>query len=134
MPPPPAVNPNVNAGLRGRVISSFLNVRSGPATTYPKVRELHAGDVVNLFERLSGWWRISGNEYVSADYIAVLSPTRQGKVISATLNVRNGPGVGNTKVGELRIGQMVTVLETSRDGWHRIGDKQWVLGKYIQLV
>jgi uncharacterized protein YraI len=134
VPPPPVVNPAVNAGLKGRVLSSFLNVRSGPATTYPKVRELHAGDVVNLLERLSGWWRISATEYVSADYIGVISATRQGKVIAATLNVRSGPSVGSAKVGQLSIGNIVNVLETSRDGWHRIGNGRWVLGKYIQLV
>lgn len=126
--PPPATK------QRGRVISKFLNVRSGPATSNAKVAELKQGDVVDLLEKTSGWWRIGTKRYVSADYIQILPATRTAKVINSFLNVRSGPGVGNAKVGELKLGDVVSVLETTADGWFRIGDKRWVLGKYVQLI
>lgn len=140
-PTPTPTQPSGGAtatGLRGKVTSKFLNVRNGPATTNAKVAELTQGTIVNLLEKLTGWWRIAPGQFVSADYIEVLSSaggaTRQGKVNSPTLNVRNGPSTANAKVAELRQGNTVSIFETSADGWHRIGVGQWVLGKYIQIV
>lgn len=125
-------------GLRGKVTSKFLNVRNGPSTSNVKVAELQQGAIVNLLEQLPGWWRIAPGQFVNADYIQVLSnagaATRRGKVTSPTLNVRNTPTTAAAKVGELRQGAVVSLFETSADGWHRIGTGQWVFGKYIQEV
>ena len=120
------------------MISKFLNVRKGPATTNAKVAELKQGDIVPLFEKVSGWWRIGNGQFASADFIQVLAPnnapvsTRKGKVTSTFLNVRSGPGTGNPKVSELKKGALVTIFETSSNGWHRIGDKKWVIGSNVQ--
>lgn len=127
--PPPAT-----AALRGRVTSPTLNVRSGPSTGYGKVAMLRQGDIVNLLERIGGWWRIGSGRYVSGDYIAVLSSTRKGKVVSSTLNVRSGPSTGNPRVAVLRLGDVVNILEKTSDGWIRIADRQWVAGWYIREV
>jgi subtilisin family serine protease len=127
---------------KGKVTSKFLNVRSGPGTANPKVAELKTGDIVDLFEKVSGFWRIGTGQYVSADFIQVIAqngvPTpsvgRKGKVTSNFLNVRTGPGTTNAKVGELKQGALVNIYETSSNGWHRIGDKRWVIGTNIQEV
>jgi N-acetylmuramoyl-L-alanine amidase len=134
--------PTPTATQRGKVTSKFLNVRSGPATTNPKVAELNNGDIVDLFEKVSGFWRIGAGKYVSADFIQVLAPNgvptpsagRKGKVTSSFLNVRTGPATTNAKVGELKQGALVTIFETSSNGWHRIGDKRWVIGTNVQEV
>jgi subtilisin family serine protease len=129
------------ATQRGKVISKFLNVRSGPATTNPKVAELLQGDMVNLFEKTGGFWRIGTGQYVSADFIQVIASNgapavvvRKGKVTSSFLNVRTGPATTNAKVGELKLGAVVSIFETSSNGWHRIGDSRWVVGTNIQEV
>ncbi|MBK6929600.1 MAG: S8 family serine peptidase [Saprospirales bacterium] len=126
---------------RGKVVSNFLNVRSGPSTAYAIVKKLDKGDVVNLLEKVSGFWRIAAGQFVSADYIQVLSAisgapaaSRRGKVISNFLNVRSGPSTAYQQVARLDKGKIVNIYETSRDGWHRIGTNQWVLGSYIQIV
>ncbi|MBK7939508.1 MAG: S8 family serine peptidase [Lewinellaceae bacterium] len=125
---------------RGKVISKFLNVRSGPSTANAKVGQLNQGDIVNLLEKTSGFWRIGQGQYVSAEYIQVLAvngapvTSRKGKVTSTFLNVRTGPSTANAKVGELKKGAVVTIFETSSNGWHRIGDKNWVIGTNIQEV
>lgn len=132
--------PAGTATQRGKVISKFLNVRSGPATSNPKVAELKQGDVVNLFEKSGGWWRIGSGQYASADFIQVLAAnnapvnTRKGKVTSSFLNVRSGPGTNNAKVAELKKGAVVTIYETSSNGWHRIGQGQWVIGSNVQEI
>lgn len=126
---------------RGRVNSKFLNVRTGPGTSNPKVAQLKQGDVVNLIEKQSGFWRIGNNQFVSADYIQVLASgvsntpapaARRGRVTHAFLNVRSGPATSNARVSQLKGGDIVTLFETSSNGWHRIGDRQWVIGSYIQ--
>ncbi len=133
-PPPPA------SGQRGKVISKFLNVRSGPGTANPKVAELKQGDIVNLLEKVSGFWRIGPGQFVSADFVQILAnngatvTSRKGKVTSSFLNVRSGPGTTNPKVAELKQGAVVTIFETSSNGWHRIGDKKWVIGTNVQEV
>jgi uncharacterized protein YgiM (DUF1202 family) len=123
------------------VTSKFLNVRSGPATTHPKVAELLQGDTVNLFEKTGGFWRIGTGQFVSADFIQVIASNgapavvvRKGKVTSSFLNVRTGPATTNAKVGELKQGAVVSIFETSSNGWHRIGDSRWVIGTNIQEV
>ena len=129
------------ATQRGKVVSKFLNVRSGPATTNPKVAELLQGDTVNLFEKVGGFWRIGNGQYVSADFIQVIANngapaagTRKGKVTSSFLNVRSGPATTNAKVGELKQGATVTIFETNSNGWHRIGEGRWVIGTNVQEV
>jgi len=136
----PATGGGTAAAPRGKVISKFLNVRNQASTGGTKVAQLHQGDIVNLLERLTGWWRIGQGQYVSADYIQVLSAgpapvvSRKGKVNSPTLNVRSGPSTANAKVTALKQGAVVNIFQTSADGWHRIGNSQWVLGKYITEV
>ncbi|MEI6410718.1 MAG: S8 family serine peptidase [Bacteroidota bacterium] len=133
--PPPASNV-----LRGKVTNTFLNVRSGPSTANAIVAKLNQGDIVPLLEKLTGWWRIGDGQFVSADYITVLPSagapvaTRKAKVINPTLNVRNSPSTAGAKVGELKLGDIITIYQTSADGWHRIGNNMWVLGKYVQEV
>lgn len=127
-----------SATQRGKVVSRYLNVRSGPSTAYAKVGQLNNGDIVNLLEKVSGFWRIGNAQFVSADYIQPLASngatvnTRQGKVTSSTLNVRSGPSAANSKVGQLKKGAVVSIYETSSNGWHRIGSGSWVAGSYIQ--
>jgi len=129
------------ATQRGKVTSRFLNVRTGPGTSNPIVAKLKLGDIVNLLEKSGGFWKIGQNQYVSADYIQVIASngapavvTRKGKVTSTFLNVRTGPATSNAKVGELKKGATVSIFETSSNGWHRIGDKRWVIGTNIQEV
>jgi subtilisin family serine protease len=134
-PVTPAQPPAPAAVQKGRVASPTLNVRSGPSTSYPRVATLKQGEEVFLLERVSNWWRIGNDAYVSGDYIQVMAPPgRKGRVVSQTLNVRATPSVAAKQVATLRLGNIVDILETSKDGWHRIGAGRWVLGKYIRLV
>ena len=48
---------------------SFLNVRTGAGTSYDKVGELYKGAVVTVFETNGNWARISGDLWVSMDYL-----------------------------------------------------------------
>jgi hypothetical protein len=57
-------------GLRARVTSAFLRVRSGPGVQYDQVGELHSGDVVEI-SALDGkevWVSIGPNQWVAMVY------------------------------------------------------------------
>lgn len=136
----PPTQQSSSSAQRGKVTSKFLNVRSGPSTSFAKVGQLNQGDIVNLVDKTSGFWQIGPGQFVSADYIQLLAvngavvTTRKGKVTSTVLNVRSGPSTANAKVGQLKKGAVVTILETSSNGWHRIDNQKWVIGSYIQEV
>jgi Subtilase family/Bacterial SH3 domain len=142
-PQPPTTPTAPATGVKqGKVTYQFLNVRSGASASSAKVGQLKQGDVVSLLEKVANFWRIGPGQFVSADYIQVLaSPgtsippaTRKGKVTSSFLNVRSGPSTANAKVAELKKGALVTIFETSTNGWHRIATGQWVIGSNIQEV
>lgn len=136
------VTPPASSVSRGRVTSPNPAERAQrPLTGYGKVATLKQGNIVNLLEKVGGWWRIGAGQFVSGDYITVLpasststtSSVRRGKVVSSTLNVRSG-STGNPKVATLKLGNIVNILEKTGDGWIRIADRQWVLGAYIREV
>lgn len=58
------------------------------------------------------------------------------KVAASSLNVRNEPGVGSTRIGRLGEGAVVTVVEELDNGWRRIvyGDSGsgYVDGSYLE--
>ena len=136
----PTSTPSSSAAS-GKVTSTYLNVRSGPSTAYSKVGRLNRGDVINLLEKVSGFWRIDSRQYVHASYVQVLSTgtrtstvsTPQGRVNSSYLNVRSGPSTAYGQVDRLNQGDLVPVLENN-SGWVRIGTNRWVYGRYVDMV
>lgn len=55
---------------RGTVVGTdSLNVRSGPATTFPIVKKLSKGDEVQVFEAKDKWLRIGTGEWVFQDFV-----------------------------------------------------------------
>lgn len=122
------------ARQKAKVISKFLNVRTGPSTKYTKIGELALGDVVELFEKQNTWYRIGDGRWVISDYLQIIAAPKTGKVISAdALNVRSGPDVTFSKVATIKTGTIVTIYETAANGWLRIGDKRWVSGKFVKV-
>ena len=58
--------------LRGIIIGSCLNVRSGPSTGHGIVTKVYAGAIVDILEKTGDWYYISYNGYkgyVCADYV-----------------------------------------------------------------
>ncbi|MCC7246982.1 MAG: SH3 domain-containing protein, partial [Saprospiraceae bacterium] len=139
--PAPSGGGGAVASKKGKITSKFVNVRSGPGTNFAKVKELTQGTIVDVYEKINNFYHLGNQQYASADYIQIIATngapaagSRQGKVTSTFLNVRNGPGTDKPKVGELKQGALVTIFETSSNGWHRIGDARWVIGSNVKEV
>ncbi len=58
---------------------------------------------------------------------------KRGTSSDTGINVRSGPATKNTIVKKLKKGELVRILE-EKNGWYRIGDKQWVLGSLIKKM
>lgn len=70
-----AVQKRVNEMLKPKTdkykvkVNTFLNVRSGPGTTYSVVGKLSNNDIVEVQSINSGWAKIGDKKYVSSNYI-----------------------------------------------------------------
>ena len=144
----------------GTVTTDVLNVRSGAGTSYSKIGTLKKGATVTILQTSNGWHKIelSGVKigWVSSDYIKITTSSNSGstsggssssgfnsnneetgKVTTDVLNVRSGAGTSYSKIGTLKKGATVTILQTS-NGWHKIelsGAKiGWVSSDYIKIT
>jgi len=160
---PPAQEDNKLYGIVNVSVSSSLNVRSGPGTTYKKVGSLFRNDKVEVLEKGSTWHKIKkGNlvGYVHSNYLKIEGGTtppsnnkeekpvdntppaippnqdkRYGIVTASALNVRSGAGTKYKRIGYVYKNNKVEILSSS-GGWHKIsynGLVGYVSGQYIKL-
>lgn len=140
---------------QGTVNAGPLNVRSGPGTSYKKVGSLKKGAAVTIVETAGSWYKITSGSvsgYVSATYITLstvvtgstnISPDSgasatdetQGRVNTASLNVRSGPGTSYARIGSLKLNTLVNIV-SSANGWYQITTNSisgYVSADYITL-
>ncbi|SCI72556.1 N-acetylmuramoyl-L-alanine amidase LytC precursor [uncultured Clostridium sp.] len=130
----------------GIVTATRLNVRSGYGTNHSVIGSLSNGATVEIVESQNGWYKIKyngGYGYISAQYVKAVgsinnkpsSTSKSGTVTATSLNVRSGYGANNSKIGSLRNGAKVEIVE-SKNGWHKIkynGGYGYVSGEYIKI-
>lgn len=138
--PAPANDGGSTAG-QGVVTADSLNVRAGAGTSYDKVGTLKKGASVIIEEDCgNGWYRITSGSvsgYVSADYISQGAAEVTGLVTASVLNVRSGAGTSYSKVGSLRQGATVTIVDSSVSGWYKITSGSvsgYVSSQYVVLM
>ena len=117
----------------GIVTGSSLRLRSEPNTSGRILTTLYKNTAVDVLEELdNGWYKVSYKNtvgYMSGEWLSVTrtedapadTETRQGTVNAGPLNIRSGPGISYKKVGSLKKGTVVTVLE-SANGWYKVTD------------
>ncbi|WP_297521642.1 SH3 domain-containing protein [uncultured Clostridium sp.] len=148
-----------NINQNGTVInvSTSLNVRTGPSTSYSIKDKISKGKVVKVNSEKDGWYNISYDGkigYVSKDYIKLsgsssgggstggdtITPETEKKTgsvinVSNTLNVRSGAGTNHSKVGTLNKDAKVTI-NYEKNGWYNInfnGSTAFVSKDYIKV-
>lgn len=78
--PVTSVTPTVATHDRYVKVSSSLNVRMGPGTSYKYVRSLYNGNKVTVYEENGNWSRIGNNEWVCSIYLSDSNTTIQNTV------------------------------------------------------
>jgi GH25 family lysozyme M1 (1,4-beta-N-acetylmuramidase) len=142
VPPPPDYQ------YRGTVLVSSLNIRSMPTTNANIVGSLKKGELVLILEVIKDavsnlWVKLGTNQYACARYYNVPYiqidgyeepvSNKKGKVLVASLNVRNRPSIQGQIVGGLKRNDIVEIFEeikvSNSEIWIRIG-----LDKYCAMV
>ncbi len=126
------------------VTASALNIRSGPGTGYRVLGSLRNGTPVTIIGRSSTWRRIQfDGSRIAWAHGAYLregagsgggsTTTTQARVTASALNVRSGPGTGNSVLGQLANGAIVSIIGQS-GSWRQIrygNGTGWVSGDYL---
>jgi GH25 family lysozyme M1 (1,4-beta-N-acetylmuramidase)/uncharacterized protein YraI len=137
--PPTTPNPNTTPSSTGNEVyaicnTSALNVRSGPAASYPMVAGIYMGQRVKILKQQNGWAQIenpagwSNQSYLTfdtAETTPVIDPPQMastdiyGVCNTSGLNVRGGPGVAFPIVGGLTYGQRTKII-SRKSGWAQL--------------
>lgn len=148
------VQNNDEIKYKGKVqVSSALNVRKGPGTSYSIISSLLNNQIVKIIEDVGEWYKIEvdGKEgYVLKQYIKKVDNIenneevikyKKGNVtkVSTNLNVRKVPSFKGQVISYLLPNTEVIILEEN-NGWYKvkfdsnIGEREgYVFGKYIKV-
>jgi uncharacterized protein YgiM (DUF1202 family) len=131
--------PATTAGPRAIINTGALNVRTGPGFGFATIGVLHGGDVVPIVGRneAGDWLQVRtpfGDGWINIIYVITrdyfgsapdTSASAAGartaatfRVLTGTLNVRTGPGVGFPVAYKVNAGTNLAIIGQSRDrGW-----------------
>ena len=137
-----------------KILANALNVRKTPGTSGEYAGLLAYGDTVEIVgvDPDTGWYKIkweNGYAYITnkSEYVEIISGDPNGtstvqkiEVLAENLNVRSGPGTGNSSIGIVQKGFVADILETDPNtGWYKIsynGDYGWVTNNttYVKVI
>ncbi len=117
-----------------------LNVRNGAGINYQDIGDLPAGSDVTI-DRMDGtdvWVQIDTNKWIALAYkgerYAQAEASGSGlqvRVTTDTLNVRSGPAVDQSLVGQLKKDAVVPLKEVDgKDVWGEIAPGKWIAIAY----
>lgn len=129
----PEIPPSENKKMGKVEVSSSLNMRSGPGSSYSIIGVLRNNDSVEIIDEFNGWYEVIFNGkkgYASKQYISIVgndnnsgndNEDKIGTVvgISTSLNVRKGPGSNYQVIGNLLLGNKVSII-SEENGWYKI--------------
>ena len=129
---PPAFSQN--SFPPGVITADRVNVRSGPALRAEIVGQLFRGGEVAVIASDGQWCANSAPAVISA-WVAD-KYVKGGKSVGNRVNVRSGPGVSYARLGKLKQGASVKVLE-QEEGWVKIvlppSVHLWVAARFVSL-
>lgn len=103
--------------------ATYLNMRTGPSTSYSIITTLTQGAEVQVISESNGWSKIKYNSkegYVSSKYLKLKQNQIQIKYVNVdALNVRSGPSTSSQILTVYKKGQEVKVVSIS-DDWAKI--------------
>ncbi|MBK8027797.1 MAG: SH3 domain-containing protein [Chloroflexi bacterium] len=157
--PLPAIPPGA---LSGTVIrAQVLLVRSGPFLGAPVVDRVLRGQTYQVLGRdenslwyliqlsnTQGWvwhyyFNINGNSFnapITNPFVTAGDPASQTGVVGqseATLRLRAEPNVLSTQIGRIPWGDLLPILEQTRDGWYKViwrGTVGWVASGFVKII
>ncbi len=123
----------------GEVTTNSLNVRAGQSANFEKLVQLKKGDTVLVVDAQYSWYKIrlpkAAKIYISKKYLQELTG-KKAIVLGDKVNIRSGPDVKYSIIGQLKRGDSVEVVAT-KDDWYQIlpWDESygWVLEDFVKF-
>jgi len=120
-----------------KAIGGDVNVRAGQSVNFERLCQLDEGEEVLVIDKQFSWCKIQlpakAKSYVHKQYIQSLSADTGG-VMAEQVNIRAGPGIHFTVLGQLNKGEIVYLLEDVED-WYRIspahGSYGWIVEDFL---
>lgn len=117
-----------------------VNIRAGQSSNFEKLYQLKKGEKVVVLERNYSWYRVELPEqaqaYASSKYIQRIKD-QIGGVTADKVNVRSGPDITYSIIGQLIDGEEVWILE-DLEKWYRIRPTKslqgWVSDEYLGFI
>lgn len=106
----------------GQISSNSVNIRAGLNKNFEQLCQLSQGEEVLVVEKSYGWYKIKlplvAKSYISNEFV-LTNNNIDGEVVSERVNVRAGPGINHTVLGQINSGYRIQILEVIGD-WYRI--------------
>ena len=111
-----------------------ISIRSGPGKQYSVVGKLKNGTKVSTYGSSNGWYRVSGG-WILSTYVDSVEEHRYIVVTAGVpLSVYSRPGTTYPIVDTLSNGDTVRAQKRQGDQWAQLGEKRWVLVKYLHQL
>ena len=131
-----------------RIVNSpgdgFLNLRSGPGSSFQILQPMLHGSMVEILEVSGAWSRVrhedSGAEgWAFSKYLVPFDGGAPMKFVHSPgdgyLNLRTGPGTGFAVVRRMFNGEAVEIVERKGDWvrvYHQSGETGWCSSRYLR--
>lgn len=136
-----------NSSTNATIVSG-VSFRTGPSTSYTRVRYLQKGESVTILSEPNSYWYQVRDQHGKVGYVSSLSKyiSTSGSNVSSSTNAqilwgvsfRTGPSTGTSRIRYLQKGENVTVLSQPNSYWYQVKDQQGRVGyvssnsKYIE--
>jgi len=132
----------------GTVTASSLRLRSKANTTSSTLGYAPKGASITVLENAgSGWYKVAYQNlqgYMSGAWLDIKTGSTpstsvqqtKGTVTQGPLNVRSGAGTGYSRIGTLKAGATVTILDSSISGWYKVSSGSltgYVSAQYVAI-
>lgn len=134
----------------GTVTASSLRLRGEANTSSATLAFASKGSRVTIEEDAgNGWYKVTYNDevgYMSGEWLNVVLDSGEviqseevlkGTVTAGVLNVRSGAGTDFDKIGSLKQGTVVNIVENCGNGWYEVSTDAitgYVSAQYIALT
>lgn len=122
----------------GKPAKDDVNIRAGNDQNFEILTKVNTDDLLFITEQSYGWYRVrlpkSAHCYVAKDFVDKKDQEAVSK--ASNLNVRARPNKESSVIGQLKKGDVITILAEETGGWYEIlppsDSYGWVRSEFLE--